>query len=710
MAAQSSGVDQIQAELSIADIKKLHAYRKQITDSITLVMRQHIFDNMGEWGSVRAIPAASQYFVDLLYWRADAQVGEQKWAEQLYDLVRRGLGSKTAVALIDTLYDELQAYLGIEAVPFIRQYRQDFFNAFIEARQRIIVADHENIHKSLQETLTKQVQQERQLREKLEEERELALKRAVELETVAEVSANTTAILDQEKLLQGVVDLTTQRFELYHTHIYLLNAVGDTLVVAAGAGEAGRQMKAKNHQIPMAEEHSLVVSAARSHQGVIVNDVQQSPNFLPNPLLPDTCSELAVPLIVGEQLLGVLDVQANRIDYFTDEDIKVFTTLAAQVAIALQNVRRYDEIHQALEELTRLQRVMVREGWESYVQAKERPLLGFSFDGQEVTPVIDANAKEVTAPETIELMAEPHADTPDEDALVSLPLAVRGEEIGQLGLRSSDGSPISQRKQELLKTIAQQVSEALERTRLSEQTQFAFAETKKQAEELATINTVNEVASSQLNLSELLVTVGVTIRRTFDASSTYLALYDSQTGIISYPYFGDSEGVHLETDSHHIEKDDSFTCQVILSRQPLLHSRIRSNEEIEEHGGSIVGDGAALIEHSFMAVPMIVGKEVVGVIGVSDLYERHSYNEDDLHLLSTLSSTVGVAIRNAQQYEAAQRRAEREALINAINQKIQSAPTVESAMKTAVTELGQALKLKQALVELTTKQENGHSN
>jgi PAS domain S-box-containing protein len=164
-------------------------------------------------------------------------------------------------------------------------------------------------------------------------------KRAAELQTVAEVGTAATTILDPDQLLAQVVELTKTDFDLYHAHIYLIDDAGENLVLAAGAGEAGKQMKAQGWQIAADNATSLVARAFRTRAGVIVNDVREAPDFLPNPLLPDTRAELAVPLIVGERVLGVLDVQSARVGRFTAEDIAIQTTLAGQIAAALQNAR-----------------------------------------------------------------------------------------------------------------------------------------------------------------------------------------------------------------------------------------------------------------------------------------------------------------------------------------------------------------------------------
>jgi putative methionine-R-sulfoxide reductase with GAF domain len=167
--------------------------------------------------------------------------------------------------------------------------------------------------------------------------------RTRDLETVAEVGTTTATILESRKLLQEVVDLTKERFGLYHAHIYLLDDEGQNLVLAAGAGEPGRIMVAEGHSIPLDREQSLVARAARERKGVTVNDVTQSPDFLANRLLPDTRSEMAVPMIVGENVIGVLDTQSDMVGRFTDADVSVGTTLASLVATSIQNVRTFEQ-------------------------------------------------------------------------------------------------------------------------------------------------------------------------------------------------------------------------------------------------------------------------------------------------------------------------------------------------------------------------------
>ncbi len=182
-------------------------------------------------------------------------------------------------------------------------------------------------------------------------------KRAHELETVAEVSSTTSTVLDPDRLLQAVVDLTQERFGIYHDHIYLMNNAERNLRLAVGAGEIGRRMVAAEHNIPLDTEKSLVAMAARDRQAVIVNDVRKDPDFMANPLLPETRSEMAIPMIVGETLLGVFDVQSDKVNHFSDEDAHIYSTLASQVGIALQNARLYAEQAATVTQLRELDRL-----------------------------------------------------------------------------------------------------------------------------------------------------------------------------------------------------------------------------------------------------------------------------------------------------------------------------------------------------------------
>jgi GAF domain-containing protein/HAMP domain-containing protein len=181
-------------------------------------------------------------------------------------------------------------------------------------------------------------------------------KRARQLAAVAEVSTVSSREMDIEKMLNSVVNLTQRQFGLYHAHIFLYDEKTQELKINACGWKEGDE-HAGTHEtvsIPVDQEQSLVARSARTRQAVIINDTQAEPGWLPNPLLPDTKSELAVPLILGDQVLGVLDVQSDRLNAFSEEDANIQTTLASQVAIALQNARSFTQAQKQAERETML--------------------------------------------------------------------------------------------------------------------------------------------------------------------------------------------------------------------------------------------------------------------------------------------------------------------------------------------------------------------
>ena len=177
-----------------------------------------------------------------------------------------------------------------------------------------------------------------------------------QLATVAEVSAIASTILEEEQLLQAVVDLSKIQFNLYHAQIFIFDENTQRLRLRAGSDQVGRLMVYEKYTVSLTNNESPVTRAAISRQAVLEEDVRTK-EIAAHPYLPETHSQLAIPITQGEKLLGVIDLHANTANFFTAEDIRVYTTLSLQVAVALQNAYLYAEQLQTAEQLREVDRL-----------------------------------------------------------------------------------------------------------------------------------------------------------------------------------------------------------------------------------------------------------------------------------------------------------------------------------------------------------------
>lgn len=192
--------------------------------------------------------------------------------------------------------------------------------------------------------LNRIIEAERALLERRVEERTRALT------TSTEVSRRLSTILDLNQLVKEVVEQVKNSFNYYHAHIYLMDEYGKELLMAGGTGDAGQVMLARGHKIPVGK--GLVGLAAETGEMIRVSDTTEDPDWLPNPLLPETKSEVAVPIVLGKKVLGVLDVQHNVQDGLSEEDAVLLQSVAYQVAVAVRNAQVFSEAQQQAERET----------------------------------------------------------------------------------------------------------------------------------------------------------------------------------------------------------------------------------------------------------------------------------------------------------------------------------------------------------------------
>jgi GAF domain-containing protein len=264
-------------------------------------------------------------------------------------------------------------------------------------------------------------------------------RRITQVRTAAEIARLIGAIQDPQSLLRQVADLIRERFNLYYVGVFLLDEREEYAVLKAGTGEAGQKMLASGHKLLIGGD-SMIGWAAANRKPRIALDTGQEAVHFKNPWLPLTRSELALPILSGEQVVGALTVQSVDPEAFDQDDITVLQGIADSLSIALHNARLFTQLQESLSEIQNLHRQYLAQTWNKLPHSQP---LDFTFE-------------------------DPDAPEPKES--LQLPVALRDTVIGNLTLETSAGSLTSE-DQAFVAEITTQVALALENARLLEETQ-----------------------------------------------------------------------------------------------------------------------------------------------------------------------------------------------------------------------------------------------
>ncbi len=332
---------------------------------------------------------------------------------------------------------------------------------------------------------------------------------ARQLEISAQVSRQLTAALDLDELLLKVVELIKNSFDYYHVHVYLLDTESGYLIMREGTGQVGQQLKARGHRIPLGR--GMVGTVGQSGQPLLARDVREQPNWIPNPLLPETRSELTVPLKIGDRILGVLDVQSNQVGGLTEADMSLMESLGQQIAVAVQNALLFREtraisiISRAVSSGLGIDRVF------GAVSRELKEVVDFDYmtiaiyyeiaDRVEIIGVQDRTDADIPLEEGVQLpldlcipgmairrgksviapdlTAEPFDSLIDAEILVrrgmrsvlSVPLILRGQLMGAVNLASTKERAFTSADTHLMEQISGQLATALENAQIFENIQ-----------------------------------------------------------------------------------------------------------------------------------------------------------------------------------------------------------------------------------------------
>ncbi len=490
---------------------------------------------------------------------------------------------------------------------------------------------------------------------------------ADELQIVAEVGTAVASILDPQELLQTVVNLIEKRFNLYHVHVFLMDEKSQDLLSVAGSGEIGRRMAAGQKIIIGTNNMgSVVARTAREQRGIIVNDVRIEASFLSHPLIPDIRSELTVPMIVGERLMGVLDIQSDKAAYFDNEAISVYITLATQIGIALQNAQQYEKTQTALQNLGILQRVSSYEGWQTFLTSANRDMTGYT--------AVHGKTTAIKSNDTIEARTD--------DETLTIPLAVRGTTIGGITVKMN-GRDISDDDLSLLDSISEEVAEALERARLFEEKELSRHQTE-------TLYDIGRILPTIDNTRELLQTIADSAAKSINANNTLLLLCDMEKEIITHIVSGGEKREGIDPDIQFEDIWDGLSGWALREKETAFVPKFMRDER-----ETVFAHEYRLTHNigSILVVPLIYQDHILGTLTVTNKLSQPDFTQAEVELLTAFGVQATVAIENRNLLDETEKRAGRERTLREITNRVNNTVDVESVLKTAVKEVGQAMGL-----------------
>ena len=326
-------------------------------------------------------------------------------------------------------------------------------------------------------------------------------RRADQFEALAQVARAIASIRDLQELLPRIASVISHRFDFYHVGLFLLDEAGEYAVLTATNSEGGRKMIERKHRLRVGQE-GIVGNVTSTGQPRIAMDVGRDAVFFNNPELPDTHSEMALPLRSGNLIVGALDVQSIEREAFTEDDIQMLSLLADQVSLAIENARLFDETRTALAEAEAVSRQFTREAWRRL--PGEHKLLGYRYTITGATPLS----------EPVDLTASGRGagqGKQNEMSQVVVPIELRGEVIGNLVVQSPSVEPLTEDQIGLIKAVAERVALSAENARL-------FEETTRRAERERLVSDITSKIRSVNDPQSMVQTAMDELRRALGAS------------------------------------------------------------------------------------------------------------------------------------------------------------------------------------------------
>ncbi len=499
-------------------------------------------------------------------------------------------------------------------------------------------------------------------------------RRARYMETTAELARAISSLFDPQELLDRTVNLISENLGVYHAGVFMVDEKTEWAVLTAAteSSEGGQRMLARGHKLRVGAQ-GIIGWTTHVGEPRIALDVGEDAVYFDNPDLPNTRSEIGLPLKIGGRIIGALDVQSTQAAAFGQDDIAVLQILADQIAVAIENARLFQDTQRALEELEDVQRSYVAQRWARMSQQQAdfnaeyrsmsvrsletawTPEMKMALDQE--APVVLSDLSTIAWDGNGQDGADGNLDLASLDARSALvvPIKWRDEVIGVLDLQEvNQQRHWTQEDVEITTAVADQLAVALENARL-------FEETQQRAAQLAAASEVARESTSILDVDQLLHETVDLISEQFDFYHAGVFLLDDHKEYAILRAASSEGGKRMLTRGHKLPVGkvgivgyvaDTGEARVALD---VGHDAVHFVNPDLPH------------TRSEMGLPLQVREEVIGVLDVQSTKEM-AFSDDDVRVLQTLADQLAGAIANARLFQATRADAMRRALINEVQQ------------------------------------------
>lgn len=475
------------------------------------------------------------------------------------------------------------------------------------------------------------------LEERVEQRTAGLTRKTEQLRAISYIARQTAEVQDLASLLETLARLISEQFGFYHTGIFLLHESGNQVMLQAVSSEGGKRILEQGYSHVVGAP-GIIGSVAAQKKPRIALDMGEGAVLFNNPDLPLTRSQIALPLLIRNRLLGVLDIQSDTPQAFGTEDLDILQTLSDQVAIAIENARLLEETQTAMIQLEALTSLRTHEAWFQKLHERSR---AFTY-----TP--------------LGLRAE--NSSVGSDNSIRAAIVLRGRKIGTISIARKGEGRWSKLDEGLLEEVAGQVGLAVDHIRLLEEaTQRARLE--------QTVGKLANQFGQSLDLDTLLQTAARELGQLPEVAEVSVIIgqqQDDETahGTMGYRF----DNIRLER----ISELPALAGDALVSRENVNSNGKYSSSE-KEHG---------------IAIPVRLRGQTIGVV---DLKLREGYDPETISIVESAAERLASAMESARLYEEARLRADREQSISRVSAAIGASASYEQILQTTVREIGSIL-------------------